>query len=1318
MNRTEPLTSRFIAWILAACFGSSTLVAIDVSEGPDFPNAAAGTPYTLGAGVNAFSGTVNTSTGDSQDRFDVTVPAGMRITAVAKNVIATGGPAFSGGVVFNGEGLAGTGSANFVGIPNPFPLAPGTYSALVNANVSPGNSWTVTITVIVVPDYAVTTTGGVLTVTDSNGNGDLLDVLQPSAGAIRFAAAGRSFSVNGGAAITDTSGNLSLAGVTSVVVNSAAGDDTVRVGAFSGTFPSLTVNGGTGDDTVRFEGDISFATDRNLDVDLQNDAASPGVDAVNVAAGANLVTNGAGTIVMKCSRNVSLSAGASLETGSGALTVEANQQSVPTSGNFIGVSLDGTGTLIRKRSAFGDVIVAGRGGDDAGGGQHGVSVTDGATIAASTSTIGGVYVTGRGGASPGIANYGVNVSGNGSSISATTDVFVNGTAGSLGASRGIGVSVRSGGEIATPTIGVTSITGAGAGAAGSGSNHGVEVDGASSRLGSGFYGVIVAATAGPGTPTGESRSWGLALTNSAQIVSGFFGGIGIIADTASLAPTASINSGAPVQFTSANSMDLGGADAPGVLGLTDAELDRVSTPHLRFSSEGSGAITISSPITRSASTDVTFSGSTTQLRPVATGTDLEVGGTVTLATALAIPITGVQADTGYPQLRIFGRLAFTQEPLNLAGTILPGAVGDIFTIIDNDGVDIGSAQFAALPEGAIFPWPGSPSLRGRISYVGGDGNDVTLALIGGIEVTNLNNAGPGSLRAALATAAGNPGSDIISFHPGLIFRVESVTTLSNSELSVRYSRSVGAGATARENYAINGVPWTVFTPLLATNQRVVTLPLTAPLSPGATYTLSIANVSASNADLLAPNPTHVTFSGAVGAIQTTAAPALRIPLSSEIAVNDGSGPVTIDASGIPGGVILDAVTSSRHFRIASGTTLHLSNLTITGGVGSGATVTGFGGAILNEGGALALADCTLSSNSASALSSVFRGDGGAIYNDGGTVTLTRCTLSGNHAYSGGEAFAGNGGAIYNGGGILTLTQCTLSGNSASGDGGAICNDNIGGALVLTHCTVSANSATFGGGIFNALSPFTLRNSIIADNAALASGDEVYNNTATLTFEGANIVPQNIHPTVGPDPILDPPRLAPLGDYGGPTRTMALLSGSPARDAALGSIATADQRGFPIIGTPDIGAYEAGTIANYTHWAWETLPASATAAERAAAFDLDLDARNHAMEFATFTDGGEPTGGQLFGTTRNRAGTQATLVVPYRGSIPGLRYFVDRSFDLTTWTHILTIYSREGAIYFPVAGVDLLSAHASALTFTDTAITGQPETFYRLRIELD
>ena len=55
-------------------------------------------------------------------------------------------------------------------------------------------------------------------------------------------------------------------------------------------------------------------------------------------------------------------------------------------------------------------------------------------------------------------------------------------------------------------------------------------------------------------------------------------------------------------------------------------------------------------------------------------------------------------------------------------------------------------------------------------------------------------------------------------------------------------------------------------------------------------------------------------------------------------------------------------------------------------------------------------------------------------------------------------------------------------------------------------------------------------------------------------------------------IFDP-KLAPLGDYGGPTETMPPLSDSPAIDAAVASTSVIDQRGFLRVGIPDIGAVD-------------------------------------------------------------------------------------------------------------------------------------------------
>ncbi|MDB6025773.1 MAG: putative Peptidase propeptide [Verrucomicrobiales bacterium] len=225
--------------------------------------------------------------------------------------------------------------------------------------------------------------------------------------------------------------------------------------------------------------------------------------------------------------------------------------------------------------------------------------------------------------------------------------------------------------------------------------------------------------------------------------------------------------------------------------------------------------------------------------------------------------------------------------------------------------------------------------------------------------------------------------------------------------------------------------------------------------------------------------------------------------------------LTIDGTGLPAGITLDGgAGNNRIFSVSSGNTISLVNLNLTGGNGAGATYGGDGGAILNL----------------------------------GALTLTRCTFWGNSAVTYGGAIESYG--------PLSLTHCTLSGNSAP-TSGAI--DNFSSTVALTHCTISGNSASSGGGaIANYLGTLTLVNTIAAANTAPSDPD------ISGPFSGNNNL------TSG-DPLL-----ASLGNYGGPTKTMPLLSGSPAINAAsvIGGLTT-DQRGFPRVigGAPDIGAVE-------------------------------------------------------------------------------------------------------------------------------------------------
>ena len=402
-----------------------------------------------------------------------------------------------------------------------------------------------------------------------------------------------------------------------------------------------------------------------------------------------------------------------------------------------------------------------------------------------------------------------------------------------------------------------------------------------------------------------------------------------------------------------------------------------------------------------------------------------------------------------------------------------------------------------------------------------------------------------------------------------------------------------------------------------------------------------------------------------------------IVLSSEIVINDPAG-VTIDASNVPTGMTIDGGSGyNRIFAIPGNGKLSLLNLTLTSGNGVGVGPSGYGGAIYNEAGTLMLTQCTISGNMGDAAGAIF---------SHGALTLTQCTLSGN--------FANYGGAIMNGG-TLTLTRCTLSGNSVRYFGGAIYSHKT---LVLTQCTISGNSAFYnGGGVYNDgpgtygnTNTCTLTNTIVAGNTIInnptnGNGADVAN-SATLNREGVNIVRflSNTGDPLGGSGIIvtSPPNLAPLGSYGGQTKTMALLPGSPARNSTVGSITTSDQRGFPIIGTPDIGAYEAGTFTSHDSWIWESLPATATAEQHTATFDFDGDGQTNNTEWLALTDPGDPnsrftvTTGDVIGDT-----------LPYSFvSALGRSYTMEYTTDFLTWIPAGTTSGTGGTISASVGPV--------------------------------
>jgi fibronectin-binding autotransporter adhesin len=96
--------------------------------------------------------------------------------------------------------------------------------------------------------------------------------------------------------------------------------------------------------------------------------------------------------------------------------------------------------------------------------------------------------------------------------------------------------------------------------------------------------------------------------------------------------------------------------------------------------------------------------------------------TLTGGSTLAIKLNGPTVGTQYDQVNVTGTVALGGATLNVLLGFTPTA-GQVFTIINNDGIDPVTGTFTGLGEGGTFTAGGH---RFRISYVGGTGNDVTL----------------------------------------------------------------------------------------------------------------------------------------------------------------------------------------------------------------------------------------------------------------------------------------------------------------------------------------------------------------------------------------------------------------------------------------------------------------------------------------------------------------------------------------------------------------------------------------------------------------
>lgn len=367
--------------------------------------------------------------------------------------------------------------------------------------------------------------------------------------------------------------------------------------------------------------------------------------------------------------------------------------------------------------------------------------------------------------------------------------------------------------------------------------------------------------------------------------------------------------------------------------------------------------------------------------------------------------------------------------------------------------------------------------------------------------------------------------------------------------------------------------------------------------PAGTYTLTIPGIDeyeALTGDLNIPRYADVTITGA----------------GRDVTIIDGNG--------------LDRV-----FFTLSPSTTEIAGVTITGGYSPDAFPWG-GGGLLVGGDDVVLRDCTVEGNSGH-----YARGGGILAYGGGNLTIINCLIRNNESYTGGgidteswnlriidstiesnSAEGGGGISIHPMAESVVLVRSAVTGNSAGVSGGGIA---AYGGVIVVNSTISGNTAgQYGGGLVLYSEDYTILSSTVTGNSASISGGGIHtwgNATVHNSIIAGNS-PDDCDDALGPvsggynlfgrhagcydygttDIVTVEPSavttivLGVLQNNDGPTPTHALLSGSPAIDAAdpfgcldeNGDSLIVDQRGEsrPVDGDGngtticDMGAYEA------------------------------------------------------------------------------------------------------------------------------------------------
>jgi hypothetical protein len=373
-----------------------------------------------------------------------------------------------------------------------------------------------------------------------------------------------------------------------------------------------------------------------------------------------------------------------------------------------------------------------------------------------------------------------------------------------------------------------------------------------------------------------------------------------------------------------------------------------------------------------------------------------------------------------------------------------------------------------------------------------------------ITVTNLNDSGVGSLRAAIAQANVSSHPTSINFAPALTGTINLLSALPDLSANITLSGPGATTLTVARDTSSATPDFRIFAVDSGADVSISGLTLT-----GGT---AVSGGGIANSGELTIDGVTIGANEALGASGSNGA--RRGPGVGGGLYNDGNGTLTILNSTIQANSAEGSIGGGYAYGggIDNGGTLTIRNSAIQGneargGLGLGG---GFGGGISNTG-ILSVAGCTVGGNAAGGSSGFALGDsgpgaGGGISNTG-TATLADTLFSLNSAFDG--YIGGSGGGISNAG-TMTVMRCGIQDNGAV-DGAGVANT---GTLSLVGSSLNRNlalgrtidsafrvSGANGGGLSNSgtatVTNCTLRGNLASGGVASGGGIANYGTLAVL-----------------------------------------------------------------------------------------------------------------------------------------------------------------------------------------------------------------------------